>query len=81
LAVKEAIPDAKLLEVTSDLTRGEVPPHNGTAAVIARAQAEAELEKIDAAYIREMNGESINHDRLLIEARKALTSIVELLAL
>ena len=50
------------------------------AAVIARAQAEAELEKIEAAYICEMNGETINHDRLLIEARNALKSIVELLS-
>ncbi len=80
LAVKEAIPDAKLLEVTSDLTRGAVLPQNATAAVIARAQAEAELEKIEAAYICEMNGETINHDRLLIEARNALKSIVELLS-
>jgi hypothetical protein len=40
-------------------------------AVIARAQAEAELEKIEAAYIREMNGKTIDHDRLLIEARGA----------
>jgi hypothetical protein len=80
LAVKEAIPDAKLLEVTSDLTRGAVLPPNATAAVIARAQAEAELEKIEAAYICEMNGETINHDRLLIEARNVLKSIVELLS-
>ncbi len=30
--------------------------------------------------MREMNGETINHDRLLVEARKALKSIVEVLS-
>jgi hypothetical protein len=54
-------------------------PHKATA-VIARAQAEAELEKIEAAYIREMNGETIDHDHLRIEARNAFKSIVELLS-
>ncbi|MDP9007493.1 MAG: hypothetical protein M3N91_02095 [Pseudomonadota bacterium] len=47
--------------------------------VIARAQAEAELEKIEAAYIREMNGETVDHDHLFIEARNTFNSIVELL--
>jgi hypothetical protein len=53
-------------------------PHKATT-VIARAQAEAELEKIEAAYIREMNGETVDHDHLLIEARNTFKSIVELL--
>ena len=36
--------------------------------------------KVLTAYIREMNGETIDHDHLLIEARNALKSIVELLS-
>ncbi len=79
LAVKNAIPDAELLEVIPDLTRGDAMPHNATT-VIARAQAKAELEKIEAAYIREMNGENIDHNHLLIEARNTFKSIVELLS-
>jgi hypothetical protein len=54
-------------------------PHKATA-FIASAQADAELEKIEAAYIREMNGETIDHDHLLIEARNAFKSIGELLS-